>query len=56
MTTQPLNEEQLDKLKNIEEELERWRYNEKIRDILIGFWALLVIISITSIIIWSKLI
>jgi hypothetical protein len=41
--------------KQVEEEIERFRYNEKVRDVLIATWAILVILTIIGVIIYSKL-
>ena len=50
-----LNLEKEKRIKRIEEELARWKYNEKVRDILIGTFALIIIFSIMGMIIWSGL-
>jgi len=52
---QQLNSEKEKRIKRIEEELARWEYNEKVRDILIGTFALIIIFSIMGMIIWSRL-
>ena len=52
---QQLNSEKEKRIKRIEEELARWKYNEKVRDILIGTFALIIIFSIMGMMIWSGL-
>lgn len=40
------------RIKKIEEELERWKYNEKIRDTILMIIALIIIIGLGVMMLW----